>query len=323
MTVVFGVDIGGTQTKLGAFSPDGTLLQKWSIPTDLSDNGTRILPHVADEIRRYLLENGIPLQGVLGIGLGIPGPVDDHGYVRTCVNLHWTDFRPALEMRRCLPDLPVSSPIAAGNDANVAALGEYARGGGAGSDSMMMVTLGTGVGGGVILGGKILGGAHGLAGEIGHIATNAHAARDCECGNRGCINECSSATGIVAYTGDLLRENPAPSALRAYPALTAEIVCRCAKEGDELALSALRTCMEPLGIGLAHFSHAIDPQVYVIGGGVSHAGEFLVALIRKAYEAHMHLTGGRGAEIRLATLGNDAGIIGACMLALTERGAGA
>ena len=240
MTVVFGVDIGGTQTKLGAFSPDGTLLQKWSIPTDLSDNGTRILPHVADELRRYLLENGIPLQGVLGIGLGIPGPVDDHGYVRTCVNLHWTDFRPALEMRRCLPDLPVSSPIAAGNDANVAALGEYARGGGAGSDSMMMVTLGTGVGGGVILGGKILGGAHGLAGEIGHIATNAHAARDCECGNRGCINECSSATGIVAYTGDLLRENPAPSALRAYPALTAEIVCNCAKEGDELALSALR-----------------------------------------------------------------------------------
>lgn len=310
MKTIFGVDIGGTEIKTGMFSEDCRLIEKWSVKTDLSDQGSHIIEDVAAGIRAHMEQRGISSEDVLGIGMGIPGPVDPSGYVKKCVNLNWNEFDPVAELTKYFPNCAV----AAGNDANVAALGEYYQGGGAGSSSMMMVTLGTGVGGGVIIDGKIIIGAHGLAGEIGHVAMNPEETQNCNCGNKGCVDQCASATGIVRYAKRMLKEEETPSALRNIEELTAKDVCDCAKAGDDLAGRCIERCMEPLGLGLVCFSHAFDPEVYVIGGGVSNAGDLIVEAVKKGYRKHMYLLS-EGADIRLATLGNDAGIIGACMLA--------
>ena len=152
MKVIFGVDIGGTNIKIGRFTPDGELLEKWSVKTDLSDCGKKIIPQVAGCISENMAENNLCEEDMEGIGMGIRGPVDKNGYVKKCANLNWNDFNPVEELKKFFPDCRVR----AGNDANVASLGEYFRGAGKGSSSMMMVTLGTGVGGGVIIGGKII-----------------------------------------------------------------------------------------------------------------------------------------------------------------------
>lgn len=313
MKVIIGVDIGGTNIKIGRFGLDGELLEKWSLKTDLSDCGKRIVPLVAESIVRNLEKTGLSKSDVAGIGMGIPGPVDRNGYVKKCVNLNWNDFNPVEELKKFFPECTVC----AGNDANVASLGEYCRGAGKDASSMMMVTLGTGVGGGVIIDGKIIIGAHGIAGEIGHIAV-AEAEENCNCGNRGCIDQCASATGIVKRAKKLLQSCTEPSKLREIPQITAKDVCSMAKEGDGLAVRCISQCMYPLGKGLAYFSHAFDPEVYVIGGGVSLAGDIIVEAVRKGYEENMHLLK-KGADIRLAELGNDAGMIGACALAAGEQ----
>lgn len=310
MGVIFGVDIGGTDIKTGMFTPDGNLVEKRSVKTDTSDFGQKIIPLVAEEIGKYMERHRMDKGEILGIGMGIPGPVDSSGYVKKCVNLHWNEFNPVTELKKFFPE----SYIAAGNDANVAALGEYHKGAGKGSSSMMMVTLGTGVGGGVIIDGKIIIGAHGIAGEIGHIAVNPDEEDNCNCGNKGCVDQCASATGLVRITGQLMKKSDEWSRLREYPKLTAKCICDCAKEGDLLAVRGVEKCMGALGTGLAYFSHAFDPEVYVIGGGVSLAGGFIIDAIRKGYEKHLYLIQ-KGADIRLARLGNDAGITGACMLA--------
>ena len=312
MKVIFGVDIGGTNIKIGRFAPDGGLLEKWSVRTDLLDCGRKIIPQVAACIAENMDKNGLGKDDVEGIGMGIPGPVDKNGHVKKCANLNWNDFNPVEELKKYFPDCRVR----AGNDANVASLGEYFRGAGKGAASMMMVTLGTGVGGGVIIGGKIIIGAHGIAGEIGHISvTDADA--DCNCGNRGCIDQWASATGIVREAGRLLEADGRPSLLRQAGKLTSKDVCSFAKQGDVLAVECINRCMYPLGKGLAYFSHAFDPEVYVIGGGVSLAGEIIVHAVRRGYEDNLYLIR-KGADIRLAELGNDAGIIGACALASGE-----
>ncbi len=207
--------------------------------------------------------------------------------------------------------------IRAENDANVASLGEYFQGAGRNVSSMMMVTLGTGVGGGVILDGRILVGAHGIAGEIGHIAADPTQEEICNCGNRGCIDQCASATGIVRKAEKLLASVDQPSALRDFETLTAKEICDCAKEKDPLAIRVIEECMYPLGVGLAYFSHAFDPEMYVIGGGVSLAGEVIIKAVQKGYQEQFFLTK-KKADIRLAELGNDAGITGACALIAKE-----
>lgn len=309
MKTAFGVDIGGTEIKFGAFSPEGELLEKWSIKTDLSDNGNRIIPSVAENVKAYVASHGMTLEDVVGVGMGIPGPVDRAGHVKVCVNLHWTDFNPATELKKIFPDMR----IAAGNDANVAALGEYYKGSGKGSSSMMMVTLGTGVGGGIIIDGNMIAGAHAIGGEIGHIAVNREALTRCNCGNTGCVDEVASATGIVRYAKHYLASEDIPSTLRDLEIITAKDVCDHAKAGDEIALKTMKKTMGVLADGMACYSHAFDPEVYVIGGGVSHAGQWLIDLIAELYNDRFYLIP-EGADIRLAQLGNDAGIIGACML---------
>lgn len=309
MKVFFGVDVGGTEIKIGAFSPEGDLLEKWSRKTDLSDNGNRVIPDVAANVCEYVEKHQMSMEDVAGIGIGIPGPVDRHGNVKVCVNLHWTNFNPVTELKKFFPDLP----IAAGNDANVAALGEYYKGSGKGSASMMMVTLGTGVGGGIIIDGNIIHGANAIGGEIGHIAVNREPLTRCNCGNLGCVDECASATGIVRYAKHYLETETTPSGLRDLDVITAKDVCDQAKAGDVVAMKTMKKCMGVLAEGMALFSHAFDPEVYVLGGGVSHAGQWLIDLVAEEYHPHFHLIP-KGADIRLAQLGNDAGIIGACML---------
>ena len=303
----FGVDIGGTATKIGAFDQRGALLSKWEIKTDISEGGSLILPNVAEEVLHYARN----LSRVTAIGVGIPGPVQRGGYVARCVNLGWGDFNPARELAAILRGVPVF----AGNDANMAAMGEYWQGSGKDADSLVFITLGTGVGGGIIVDGKMLFGSGGLAGEIGHITVNPEETLPCNCGHYGCLDQTASATGIVRSAMRLLESSDAPSALRSLESVTARDVVDAARRGDALAAEAFDRCMYFLGKGMAMLTNIVDPELFIIGGGVSKAGSYLVDTVKKHYDSMATLTDHR-AGIELARLGNDAGLFGAAKLAM-------
>ncbi len=303
----FGVDIGGTATKIGAFDQRGHLLSKWEIKTDTSENGSLILPNIAEEILHYARS----LSRVIAIGVGIPGPVQRGGYVTRCVNLGWGDFNPARELAAILRGVPVF----AGNDANMAAMGEYWQGSGRDAENLVFITLGTGVGGGIILDGHMVFGMGGLGGEIGHVVVNPDETTPCNCGQYGCLDQTASATGIVRCARRMLEESDAPSTLRSLDNITARDVVDAAKHGDELAEKAFDRCMYFLGKSMAMLTNIVDPEVYIIGGGVSKAGDYLVDTVKKHYEAMSTLAQNK-AVIALAKLGNDAGIYGAAKLAM-------
>ena len=313
-----GVDIGGTTVKLGLFGTDGEILKKWQIVTRKENEGAFILADVAGSIREILNERKISFADVEGIGMGVPGPVDENGYVERCVNLGWKDIRPAEKMKELLPP-DADLKIAVGNDANVAALGEQWLGGAKGYQSSVMVTLGTGVGGGVILNGKMIAGSHGVGGEIGHITVNPAEEDQCNCGNHGCLEQYASATGVVRIAKKILEEREKngkkESALRAYGHLSAKDVFDCAKRSDEAALEAVEVLGNYLGLALSFISLTIDPDVFVIGGGVSKAGPILTDVIGKYYHKYVTITK-KHAQIVLATLENDAGICGAARLVM-------
>ena len=300
----FGVDIGGTTVKLGLFNIDGTLLDKWEIPTNTDNGGAAILDDVAKAVEGKMEEKAIDKEEVLGIGVGVPGPVDGTGVVRKCVNLGWGVFNveDALSEKTGLV-------VKAGNDANVAALGEAWQGGGKGYDNVVMATLGTGVGGGIILGGKILAGTNGAAGEIGHIHVNDDEEDCCGCGNKGCLEQYASATGIVRMAKKKLASESRETVLTAKNPLTAKDIFDAAKEGDAVAMELVDKLCDVLGTTIARITAVVDPEVVVIGGGVSKAGEILINGIKKYYQINaFHAC--RDCKIALATLGNDAGIYG-------------
>lgn len=309
-----GVDIGGTTTKFGIFSSKCELLEKCQVRTDLTGEGENILPNIAKQIRKKMEERHLEIESVKGIGIGIPGPVDDKGYVSKCVNLHWNHVPIPEQMSLYFP----GCVIAAENDANIAAFGEWKQGAGKGYRSMILVTLGTGVGGGVILDNQIWSGAKGMAGEIGHISVNSEETKQCNCGGYGCVDQYASATGIVRKMYELLQTSTKKSLLRQEIQLNAKVICDAAVEGDVLANLCMEYCMGALGKGLSYVSHIIDPEIYLIGGGVSKAGAIILGYIEKEYRKHMHL-GAQDKPIVSAKLGNDAGIIGAAYLAAEER----
>lgn len=311
MGLYFGVDVGGTQIKFGYFSKEGILLEKWIADTDLSEAGNRIIPQVAEEIRDFCKRKKIDSTEINGIGMGIPGPVDKNGYVKKSVNLHWYDFNPVEILRQEFPGVTVE----AGNDANVAALGEYYAGGGKKYSSMMLITLGTGVGGGIILNGNVLLGANGIAGEIGHITVDPGEPDACNCGNHGCLDQFASANGLVRIANRLTKERKTESPLQNIKNFTAKEICGLAGQGDKLCIKCLEICMGNLGHAMAEFTHAFDPEVFVIGGGVSRSSELILPIIQKAYSEKLHLIE-KGADIVTAQLGNDAGITGACLQVL-------
>ena len=307
----FGIDIGGTTVKCGFFKNYGTFVEKWEIPTRKDNGGDLILPDIADAIRERLEKHGVSMDDVEGIGVGVPGPVLDDGVVNGCVNLGWGVFNVAEKLSALLGGIRV----VAGNDANVAALGEQWRGGGKGFKNVVMVTLGTGVGGGIIIGGRILPGGHGAAGEIGHMQMRKNETAVCGCGKRGCLEQYASATGIVRLAKLALADTTKPSSLRSLAEVTSKDIFDAAKTGDAMALKLVDTLGEMLGSALAHITAVVDPDVIVIGGGVSKAGQILLDAIVKHYRpAAFHAC--RDTEFKLAVLGNDAGMYGAVRMVL-------
>lgn len=307
--VLFGVDLGGTTVKLGLFDRDGNVLDKWEIPTRKEENGRQILPDIAQTIKDKMNEKGYSDQDVMGVGIGVPGPVDNAGTIYKAANLGWGVMNINEELG-ALTGLTVK----AGNDANVAALGEMWKGGGRGYCNMVAVTLGTGVGGGIIVDGRLLAGATGAGGEIGHIHVDDEEQDACGCGNHGCLEQYASATGIVRLAKRALQQSGQDSVLR-NGEISAKTVFDAVKAGDALAMEIAEKFGEYLGKGLAAVAAVVNPEIFVIGGGVSKAGPVLLDYIEKYYKPYV-FHGSRDAKFALATLGNDAGIYGAARLVL-------
>ena len=307
----FGIDVGGTTVKMGLFTTEGELLDKWEIPTRKEDGGAYILNDVAASVEAKLAEKNIAKEDVAGAGIGVPGPTLDTGYVSICVNLGWKDKNPANELSELL-----SIPVKAGNDANVAALGEMWKGGGEGYLDVVLLTLGTGVGGGIIINGEIAPSHRGVGGELGHITVNPDEEATCNCGNHGCLEQYASATGVVRIAKKLLAASKEESSLRTLETVTAKDVFDAAKAGDHLAVEAVEVLGKYLGLVVANVALTVDPDVFVNGGGVSKAGQVLIDVITKYYHKFAKIIGDNKAKVVLAKLGNDAGIYGAARMVL-------
>lgn len=305
----FGVDVGGTTVKLGLFNTSGDLMEKWEIPTVTEDDGKAILPDCAKSILKKMDERKMDRTEVVGVGIGAPGPVDSEGTLYGAVNLGWGTMSLKKELQTLL-----NMPVEAGNDANVAALGEAWQGGAKGYEDVVVVTLGTGVGGGIIINGKMVAGATGAAGEIGHMHVNDDETEPCNCGSCGCLEEYVSATGIVRMAKRKLAKDDRPSIMRKDD-LSAKDVWDAVKAGDTVATEVAEDFGWYLGKAMALVANVSNPEIFVIGGGVSKAGNVLLGYIQKYYQKYA-FKGCRGALFTLATLGNDAGIYGAARLVL-------
>ena len=311
----FGIDLGGTTAKVGLFTTAGELLEKWEVPTDTSNAGEHILENLAAAVQGKMQEKGLTADQVEGVGIGVPGPVLNSRIVPIiCANLGgWGNRNVAEELSALLGGIKVL----VGNDANVAALGEIWVGAAKGCRSAVMVTLGTGVGGGVIVNGRVIDGAHGAGGEIGHITVNRHETATCGCGKHGCLEQYSSATGVVRCMKKLLDENPdTPCTLRGTE-FAAKDVFDAARNGDVLAAREVDEMTDTLGMALASIAATTDPEMFMIGGGVSRAGDVLFTPLREHFKTYAFRSC-RETPIVAATLGNDAGIYGSVRLIVGE-----
>ncbi len=301
----FGVDIGGTTVKMGLFNEEGCNLDKWEIPTVTDNGGALILPDVARSLQAKMEESNISKERIVGIGVGAPGAVDENGTLVTgAVNLGWGSFN--------IPEVLgayINIPVKAVNDANAAAFGEMWQGGARGYESIVAVTLGTGVGGGIIINGKLLTGNRGAGGEIGHMHADDDETESCNCGKKGCLEQYASATGIARLAKRRLAEDEKPSVLRGGH-ISAKTVFDAVKAGDEVAVEIAEQFGDYLGKGLAQVASVVDPEAFVIGGGVSKAGEILLKFVVPPYQKYAFRQC-RNAKFVLAELGNDAGIYGA------------
>ncbi|MBE5934981.1 MAG: ROK family glucokinase [Lachnospiraceae bacterium] len=306
----FGVDIGGTTVKLGLFTNSGNLVDKWEITTNKEDKGTHILSDIAQAIDVKLQEKNIQKDNVIGIGIGVPGPVKKARIVNKCVNLGWD----VIDVVEQMTKLTGVSNIKVGNDANVAALGE-ALGTDNKRDNVVMLTLGTGVGGGVIIDGNIICGNSGAAGELGHIQVKFDEEDSCGCGKKGCLEQYASATGIVKEAHRYLKAHNDESKLRQLDNITAKDIFDLAKEGDKVALILVDSLGQYLGVACSHIASVVDPEAFIIGGGVSKAGDILITNIEKYYNQYA-MEPLRNKPFEIATLGNDAGIFGCANMIL-------
>lgn len=310
MSYCFGVDIGGTTVKIGLFSGTGEMLARWEIPTRRGSSPEGLLQDLREALEGCLAERGIGRAEVIGCGITAPGPVTEDGILHGTVNIGWGDVALGAEAEKILR----LGAVRIGNDARVAALGEYVYGAGKGAKSMLMVTLGTGVGGGVVQEGKILTGYHGVAGEIGHMTVDPYETLACSCGKKGCLEQYASATGMVRVAGRFLETWEGDTPLRQR--LTAKELWDRAKAGDRAAEEITDFVCGRLGIALANAAYLIDPEMFVIGGGVSAAGAILLEKTERAYRANV-FPHSRDKKFALARLGNDAGIQGAAALLLS------
>ncbi len=306
----FGVDIGGTTCKMGLFDTSGRLLDKWEIPTNKENRGGGILSDVAAAVEAKLVKEGIGKDEVAGIGVGVPGPVNSQGVVSGCVNVGWGTVDVEAELGSL-----TGFAVKAGNDANVAALGEMWQGGAKGCKDVIMVTLGTGVGGGIIVDGKVVAGFDGAGGEIGHITIDPAEQETCNCGRRGCLEQYTSATGIVRLAKKKLAADPRETSLRNHEPLTARDIFDEAKAKDAVALELVDEVCKILGTALSNIACVVNPEVIVIGGGVSKAGGILTERVQKYYK-EAAFPACRETRFALAGLGNDAGMYGCVQMLL-------
>lgn len=309
MKYCFGVDIGGTTIKIGLFSKKDGFLEKWEIPTKKGKDPKPVLRDIGETLEKCRRRNGIKKEEIIGIGMAAPGPVTEDGLLRGAVNIGWGDVLLGEEAQKILG----ITPVFIGNDARLAALGEYTFGAGKEENSLLMITLGTGVGGGVVLNGKILTGKTGTAGEIGHMTMNPFETRSCNCGKKGCLEQYASATGMVSVAEEFLKKSNEPSVLRRLDTITSKNLWDEAKKGDKMALNIAEYVSRLLGMAIANACYIVDPEMVVIGGGVSQAGQFLLDMVQGAYAENVfpHC---RDKKFALAKLRNDAGIYGGVAL---------
>jgi len=300
-----GIDIGGTSIKIGLFDLEGNLLQTDSIRTNKTSKGSFILPELADYIKHKFT-----IEDIRGIGIGVPGPVAKN-MIYSCVNLGWGEKDIVKEFKELLAIDDIIVRVA--NDANLAAAGEIYKGVASGYINAFMVTLGTGIGGGVIIDGRVVDGINGVAGEIGHTHIDDLFNLDCNCGKSGCLETVASATGIVRLAKEYLRKSNKPSKLRRYPEFSAKKVIDFAKAGDDLATEIIDKSMEYLARVLAKVTYIINPDIFIIGGGISNAGNFIIEKIKKYYYP-LVVPFISHTNFEIATLGNEAGMFGACYL---------
>ena len=311
MKYLYGIDIGGTTVKMGLFAEDGTLKEKWEIKTRTQENGKNIIPDIAAAVNDHMKVNELTVDDVIGLGVGVPGAVLEFSKVNECVNLGWGSVDVAGELSKL-----TGCKVRATNDANAAALGEIWMGAAADYNSAVMITLGTGVGGGVIVDGKIIDGSRGYAGEIGHMTVDPNDDRVCNCGKTGCLELYASATGIVYETKKALKKYEKKTSLKDLSEVTSKDIFDAAKEGDEFAKEQVDNLGKKLALATGNIALMVDPEVFVIGGGVSRAGQILLDAVNAHYKKY---TFGKAQETKfvLATLGNDAGIYGAASLMLS------
>lgn len=303
----FGVDLGGTFIKMGLFDMEGSLIEKWEIPTVKPT----ILEDIARKIDEVKIEKGIESSDIKGVGIGVPGPVDNNGVVNGCVNLGWGIKNVKGELEKLVGGIPCH----VGNDANVAAMGEMLSGGGKGHENMVMLTLGTGVGGGIIINGKMFTGVTGAAGEFGHIPVNPHETELCSCGKAGCLEQYTSATGIVRLAKMNLNRMKAFSKLSQLDEFTSKDVIELAKEEDVVAKATVDMAADYLGRACAGIACVLNNDIFVIGGGVSKAGDFLFDKVRQSFDKNVFKPCSN-VIFKAAELGNDAGIYGGAAMVL-------
>lgn len=305
--VYAGIDLGGTSIKFGFFSPNGELLDKWSIPTRRDNGGAYIL----SDIRDSLLERAGDDDEICAVGMGVPGAVKNQKSVAPCVNLNqWGGPDIAGDLSHMLGDIPVGLV----NDANAAALGEMWQGSAKGYKSLVFITLGTGVGSGIVINGKLVEGAHGAAGEAGHIKINTQETECCGCGKKGCLEQYASATGVVRTAKEILKERFNRDTLENGETVSCQKVFEMAKAGDPVFLEAVERFAKTLGQALAAISCVCDPEIFIIGGGVSHAGEWMLNKVKAEFVKYA-FPASEETIFKIASLENDAGIYGSAFLA--------
>ncbi|GIO27518.1 ROK family glucokinase [Ornithinibacillus bavariensis] len=310
--VIVGVDIGGTTVKIGFISLNGDFNQKWEVDTDTSNGGANILKNIWDSIVEKAASFSIEISEIAGIGIGAPGFIDgEKGYVFDAVNIGWKEYPLAAELSK-LSGLPVYLE----NDANIAVLGENWLGAGENADNVIAITLGTGVGGGIITNGKIVNGVNGTAGEIGHITVEPDGYQ-CNCGRKGCLETIASATGIARQAMKIIEKKPASKLAEIYNVtqkITSKDIFELAKSGDADSKQIIEHTADIIGLTIANLAMTLNPSKILIGGGVSKAGEQLLQPIKNAFTKYALPRVSEACEIRIAELGNDAGMIGAAYL---------
>lgn len=318
---LFGIDIGGTTTKIALVTNNGDLSEKCVIPTPETDDGTFLAVSVTETIEKLLVKHHLSKDSVAGIGVGAPGPVDQRaGTFYELTNLNWDDHFPMREILQTSTGLPVII----NNDANCAALGEMWKGAGMGSRDLICLTLGTGIGGGVIVNGNIVQGARGAAGEIGHFPSVVTDGAPCNCGKTGCLETVASATGMVRLAAERVndkqdRSKKLTSLLNINGSLSAKEIFELAGMGDETALEVVTEAAQYLGVACASMANMLNPEKIILGGGVAKAGDLLLHPVKRTYAKHAFPASASATEITLARLGNDAGAIGAAWMIKQQK----